>query len=188
VTVRPHTLFDRTFTLDENSRHRWSPISPFARVEVEMNYPGLSWSGDGYFDHNHGDEPLEEGFVRWDWSRAHRGPDTLIRYEALTRSGHECDLNLRLAAGGAVEPIGSAPMAPLTSTPIWRMPRRTRAQEPSRARVKKTFEDTPFYARSLIETTHDGQQLQGFHESLDLDRFSRTVVQGMLPFRMPRTG
>ncbi len=184
VTVRPNRLFNETFMLDENERHRWRPIAPCARVEVEMDAPSLSWSGDGYFDHNNGDEPLEAGFTDWDWSRAHQGGDTIIRYEARTRSRTTRELALRFGDDGAVEEIDTANAYTLPPTTIWRAPRRTRSE--TDPRVIHTLEDTPFYARSLIETTYNGERLRGFHESLDLDRFSMPVIQGMLPFRMPR--
>ena len=47
--------------------------------------------------------------------------------------------------------------------------------------VVKTLEDTPFYSRSVLSGDH-----AMMHESLDLDRFSKTWVQCLLPFRMPR--
>jgi carotenoid 1,2-hydratase len=184
VTMRPSRLFNETFMLDENERHRWRPIAPCARVEVEMDAPSLSWSGDGYFDHNNGDEPLEAGFTDWDWSRTHQGGDTIIRYEARTRSRTTRELALRFGSDGAVEAIDTANAYTLPPTTIWRAPRRTRSE--TDPRVIHTLEDTPFYARSLIETTYNGERLRGFHESLDLDRFSMSVIQGMLPFRMPR--
>jgi hypothetical protein len=37
-----------------------------------------------------------------------------------------------------------------------------------------------------MRASHEGESLTGFHESLDLERFCNPVVQGMLPFRMPR--
>ena len=79
-----------------------------ARVDVEMEHPGLRWSGAGYFDHNSGDEPLEAGFRNWDWSRAHAGADTLIHYDARTRDGSDCELALRLKADGVVETLARA--------------------------------------------------------------------------------
>jgi carotenoid 1,2-hydratase len=50
-----------------------------------------------------------------------------------------------------------------------------------------TFEDTPFYNRSHVRTVIQGEALDGFHESLDLDRFASPWVRMLLPFRMPRT-
>ena len=51
----------------------------------------------------------------------------------------------------------------------------------------KTLEDTPFYARSLLDTHLLGQAAVAVHESLSLARFRSGWVQAMLPFRMPRT-
>jgi carotenoid 1,2-hydratase len=53
-------------------------------------------------------------------------------------------------------------------------------------RVLRTYEDTPFYARSLLATEFDGVIGTAMHESLDLDRFNSRWVQCLLPFRMPR--
>ena len=186
VTVRPEGLFDRTFDLDANARHRWRPIAPMARVDVEMENPSLRWSGAGYFDHNNGDEPLEAGFRNWDWSRAHAGADTLIHYDARTRDGSDCELALRLKAGGDVETLAAPPSQALPRTAIWRVARNARSSSVAPPQVVRTLEDTPFYARSITRAAHEGEILTGFHESLDLDRFCSPLVQGMLPFRMPR--
>lgn len=186
IVVRPGQVFDTTFTLDAKARHRWRPIAPMARVEVDMEYPRLRWSGAGYFDHNNGDEPLEAGFRNWDWSRAHAGADTIIHYDARARDGGSCELSLRLTADGGVETLASKPVQPLPRTNVWRVARNARSSAGASPEVVKTLEDTPFYARSITRASHDGESLVGFHESLDLDRFCRTIVQGMLPFRMPR--
>ena len=50
----------------------------------------------------------------------------------------------------------------------------------------RTLEDTPFYARSLLDTCLLGEPVHGVHESLDLERFRSGWVQMLLPFRMPR--
>jgi carotenoid 1,2-hydratase len=68
----------------------------------------------------------------------------------------------------------------------WRVGRRTRADAGAAARVIATFEDGPFYARSLLETRLYGETAQAIHESLSLDRFRAPWVQCLLPFRMPR--
>ena len=36
---------------------------PCARVHVALDHPHLRWQGDGYFDMNRGDAPLEHGFT-----------------------------------------------------------------------------------------------------------------------------
>jgi carotenoid 1,2-hydratase len=52
--------------------------------------------------------------------------------------------------------------------------------------VIETLESAPFYARSIIETTLDGQRLEAFHESVSLRRFEKRWVQMLLPVRLPR--
>ena len=65
---------------------------------------------------------------------------------------------------------------------LWGVKRVTRGD--GAARVVKTLEDAPFYARSLVET--DGVVM--VHESLSLERFKQPWVRMLLPFRMPRFG
>ena len=78
---------------------------------MRWKIPAFAGSGAGYFDHNNGDEPLEAGFRNWDWSRAHAGGDTLIHYDARTRDGSDCELALRLKAGGDVGDARRATLA-----------------------------------------------------------------------------
>ena len=52
----------------------------------------------------------------------------------------------------------------------------------------ETLEDTPFYARSVVETTLDSAPVTMMHETLHCDRLVHPIVQNMLPFRMPRRG
>ena len=185
VRLRPQGLFSESFNLDDAGRHRWGPIAPVAQVEVEMQHPDLRWSGQGYFDHNKGDEPLEDAFSSWDWSRAHAGSDTLIHYDALTKNGATRTLGLRFVPNGEIESIPSPPSQPLRKT-LWRIDRNVRCEPGARPSVVKTLEDTPFYARSIVQTNLGGEELHGVHERLRLDRFCAPIVQGMLPFRMPR--
>jgi carotenoid 1,2-hydratase len=74
----------------------------------------------------------------------------------------------------------------LPHTRVWRIPRGTQAEEGFRPTVKKTLEDTPFYARSIINTRLLGEPITAIHESLCLQRFGSRWVQALLPFRMPR--
>ena len=53
--------------------------------------------------------------------------------------------------------------------------------------VARTFEDTPFYARSLLAIDCDGETGTAMHESLSLERFRTRWVKCLLPFRMPRS-
>lgn len=69
VTLHPQAMTKGPLTLDNARRHRWWPVAPCSRIEVALKRPSLSWSGSGYFDMNEGDEPLEDGFSYWNWSR-----------------------------------------------------------------------------------------------------------------------
>jgi carotenoid 1,2-hydratase len=188
IRLWPHdALRDTTYALDAHARHRWTPLAPHARVEVDLQQPDLRWSGTGYFDSNAGDEPLERGFARWTWSRADLGDGAAAVLYDMERRDGSCDsLALRFDARGEATPFEAPPPSPLATAAIWRVPRFTRSDPGGAPRVVATFLDTPFYARSLIESTLLGKRVPSVHESLDLDRFSAPVVQCLLPFRMPR--
>ena len=188
VRVHPTALTGARFTLDTAGRHRWSPIAPVSRVEVALDRPGLTWSGPGYLDTNSGDRPLEADFVQWDWCRAPTATGATILYNAERLEGGEQSLALQVARDGtttqfeATTTLARATMAPT----LWRVPRHTRADPGTTPRVRNTLTDSPFYARSVIETRLNGEPLTAVHESLDMARFTAPWVQAMLPFRVPR--
>ncbi len=184
VRVRPRALGQREFTLDSHGRHRWQPIAPRSRVEVELTSPGLRWSGPAYFDTNHGAAPLEEDFREWDWCRAPMNDATAILYNAERRDGSKQSLALKATDDGAVVDIAVPPPATMPRT-LWRIRRPTRS-ETGHARVVRTLEDTPFYSRSEIRTTLLGQETTAVHESLELDRFKNPAMYAMLPWKVPR--
>lgn len=186
VRVIPAALNPREFELDSAGRHIWWPIAPISRVEVAFEKPDLQWSGQGYFDSNRGEEPLEDAFECWDWSRANTPSGTSMLYDVTARSGTGASLALRFNAAGEVEECPAPPRVRLPTTGIWRIKRGTQCEPGYQARVVETLEDTPFYARSLVETRLFGETATCVHESLSLDRFASPVVQLMLPFRMPR--
>ncbi|ABD86850.1 carotenoid 1,2-hydratase [Rhodopseudomonas palustris] len=185
VRVIPRAVTQQAFTLNAEGNHRWWPIAPSARVEVEMAAPDLAWQGEGYFDMNAGDVPLEQGFTVWEWSRAALRDGTAILYEAARRDGTRFDLAIKFDGNGEMEHFEAPALERLQRTP-WRVDRSARSE--AGARVVKTLEDSPFYARSMIATTLFGEHATLMHESLSLDRFKMPVVQAMLPFRMPRRG
>jgi carotenoid 1,2-hydratase len=185
VRVTPTALTGFAATLDDAGRHRWRPMAPRARVEVALEQPSLRWSGIGYLDSNDGDEPLEAGFRRWDWSRAVlAGDETAILYDTSPRHGSARGIAIRIGRDGAVTPIASPPLVALPRTG-WRLPRFTRADS-GEAAVARTLTDAPFYARSVLETRLLGHRAEAVHESVDLQRFAAPWTQLMLPFRMPR--
>ncbi|WP_366857084.1 hydratase [Novosphingobium sp.] len=185
VRVRPEMIGTTAFALDPARRHRWHPVAPRAHVEVEMSHPGVRWSGSGYFDSNFGDEPLEDGFDDWHWSRAHMKNDVAVLYEGRRRDGTPFDLAVKLDRQGRWHDVVQPAKARLPRTG-WLVKRATRADEGSTPRVIKTWIDAPFYARSKLATRLFGEDVEAVHESLSLARFRSPIVQSMLPYRMPR--
>ncbi len=184
VRLEGEGLNPRAFALANQGGHVWRPIAPRARVEVRMERPELQWRGFGYFDANQGDEPLEAGFRRWNWSRARLKEGARVFYEAERRREEALALSLGFANDGTAFEIEPPPRARLPRS-RWLIPRETRGEG---ARVLSTLEDAPFYARSRIAHRLAGQDAISMHEALDLDRFASPVVKAMLPFRMPRAG
>ncbi len=162
------------------------PLAPLARVDVAFADPDISWSGQGYLDSNHGSEPLEDGFADWQWSRAHlAGGETAVIYEGKLRSGDDFGMALRIGNDGNAE-VCEMPGPIVLPRTNWRVDRLTRADTGHDARLRATWEDTPFYSRSALSSRMFGQNVVAVHESLSLDRFRSPVVQWMLPWRMPR--
>ena len=185
VRVFPRALTGHTEHLDAAGRHRWSPLAPASRVEVTLDEPALRWSGDGYFDSNAGLRPMEQDFVRWDWSRAALRDGSGLFYDVSRRDGGRKLIALHVADDGAVSPLDERPIARLPNT-RWGVARETRVAPDFVPRVARTLVDAPFYARSELLTRVAGQDVTAMHESLSLDRFRAPWVQAMLPFRMPR--
>ena len=183
VRVAPSALTTQAFILNEDGRHVWWPIAPCARVQVALEAPHLRWQGDGYFDMNSGDAPIESGFTDWQWARGTLADGTAILYEAQRRDGTRLDMAMRFDSDGTMQPFTPPARAALKRTG-WRVDRAIRSE--SDARVIRTLEDAPFYARSVVSAQLCGEPVMMMHESLSLDRFRKPVVQAMLPFRMPR--
>jgi carotenoid 1,2-hydratase len=149
-----------------------------------MEKPDVSWSGQGYFDHNRGREPLEEGFRTWHWSRAHMRRGAVVCYEGERGDGSLFASAIRFDREGIPDEVELPAMASLPRSK-WQVERRTRS-EIGVAEVRKTWEDTPFYARSELSSKLYGEEVVAVQESLDMRRFASPLVQFMLPYRMPR--
>ena len=54
------------------------------------------------------------------------------------------------------------------------------------ASTNQLLEDTPFYARSILESSLLGEKVTSMHETLNVPRLVATSTQLMLPWRMPR--
>jgi len=186
VRVHPRALAGESFVIDSKGRHRWEPIAPFARAEVEIRSPGrVSWSGAAYVDSNFGDEPLEDGFSGWSWSRATTRSRTIVTYDSVRLDGTRDLIQHAFHDDGRVEPIAPLAERGLPRT-LWGLARRTRVDPAATPRLVRTLEDTPFYARSEFVGTYLGERARGVHEVLSLDRFRTRAVQFMLPYRMRR--
>lgn len=184
VKVIPEVVTGSTVAIDNSGRHLWWPVAPVARVEVTLDEPNVRWSGHGYHDANAGDEPLERAFSGWNWSRASVRGDAVLLYDTVDRAGRHSERAIRCTARG-VEDVELPGRASLASTG-WRIDRATRADRGARPLVARTLEDTPFYARSVIRTRLLGEDVYAMHERVDMDRFTSSWVQFLLPFRMKR--
>ena len=184
VRLHPTVVNAETIALDPGGLHSWTTIAPAARLEVDLTTPRLRWSGSAYFDHNTGSQPLERCFDNWFWSRAatRRGP--VVLYELQRRDGQRNALALHFDDTGRRHELPTPAAAQLPRT-RWGVERPVRADD-GVATLQATWEDTPFYARSLMTTRLLGEQVTAVHESLSLSRFSAPWVKWMLPFRMPR--
>lgn len=188
VVVRPQGLCRFVAALDDAGRHRWGPIGPVSRVEVELERPNVRWSGHAYLDSNEGDEPIDRPFREWDWSRtALADGSTAVIYDVRQKDGGERVIAQRFAPDGSSTAFEAPPRQALPST-LWRIPRAMRTEPGLPARVAQTFEDTPFYARSVLSSGLFGERVTSVHESLVLSRVVSLPVRLMLPWRMPRRG
>jgi len=187
VRIHPKTLGeDKPFVLDSNGRHRWGPIAPIARAEVEIHRPDSArWKGLAYVDTNAGSEPLEDGFTSWNWCRSTTKERMIVTYDAFRRDGSRHVIQEAFFANGQTQPLEGLVERSLDRT-RWGMPRTMRVDAQSPARLIRTLEDTPFYSRSEVQGSYLGEYAHGVHESLSLDRWKSRIVQFMLPYRMRR--
>ncbi|MES2978333.1 MAG: carotenoid 1,2-hydratase [Pseudomonadota bacterium] len=195
ITVHPQGLFNFSTPLDAHGLHRWGPLAPHARVEVDLQQPAQRWKGHAYLDSNEGDEPVSQGFREWDWSRCQlRDGSCAVIYDvepdaAGDRTGRVGRpgqvLALRFRPDGRVESFMPPPMRPLAKSK-WQLARRLRSDvEPE---VVQQLEDTPFYQRAVLRSAILGEEVTSFHETLNVPRLVSPLVQAMLPWRMPRRG
>lgn len=179
-------LTSERFVIDKNGRHTWQPLVTSARIEVDLQKPGISWSGSGYLDTNFGSEPLEAAFDRWNWSRSTISSGTVVQYDVATKSGSRRSMTVELDRDGAPHEVELPGSHRLPATRLWRIAREVRSDAQGQALVERTLEDTPFYSRSLVHADVLGERAQMVHESCDLRRFAHPAVQFMLAWRMPR--
>jgi carotenoid 1,2-hydratase len=186
IKVYPDQLFNHVVALDDQGKHRWGPISPSARVEVSFAKPNLHWKGSAYFDSNEGDEAVSQSFSEWDWSRAHlKDGSTAVIYDVRQSNGAERIIASKFNLDGTVEPFTAPERVSLRKTG-WGIKRNMRSEKPTAVELLNTYEDTPFYARSRIQSHLLGEEVISMHETLNVNRLKSNIVQLMLPWRMPR--
>jgi carotenoid 1,2-hydratase len=186
ITVHPHGLSRFVAALDDHGRHRWGPIAPCARIEVDMGAPAARWSGHAYLDSNEGDEPIDTPFTEWDWSRAPLADGGAgVIYDVRQKQGADRVIAVRFKPSGEFEHFSAPPRQPLPRT-MWRIGRTMRTEAGTPAQVEQTLEDTPFYVRSVVRSALLGEQVTSVHETLNVPRLVATSTQLMLPWRMPR--
>jgi len=188
VRVLPQALCAFVTGLDGPARHRWGPIAPCARVEVDLQMPAARWSGHAYLDSNEGDEPVDRGFRGWDWSRAILADgSTAVIYDVRPVAGPDRVIAQRFAPDGSASAFVPPPSQPLARSK-WLLARTMRSDSALPAQVVQTLEDTPFYVRSVLSASLFGERVTSVHETLDLPRLVSLPVRMMLPWRMPRRG
>lgn len=183
IRLVPQARFDHPVTIGPG--HTWWGLAPHARAEVELD-DGPRFSGPAYHDCNMGTEGLEDGFRRWTWSRAELPRGTAVLYDVELRDGGRRDLGFLFGADGALEPF-EAPEARDLGRGKWGVDRVTRVDAGGAAVVRMTLVDSPFYNRSVIETTLGGHRAVGVHETLDCDRFAAGWVRFLLPWKIRKT-
>lgn len=177
---------NHTVAIDCEGQHLWRPIAPTARIEVEFEQPTLRWKGHAYLDSNYGHTPLETTFKEWQWSRATLADgSTAVLYDVALLDETHVNLARKYSPEGSMENILTTRAMPVPAT-RWGINRDCYTSANAAPTVAATLESGPFYARSLIDAEWLGEPVTAVHESLSLTRFATSIVQAMLPFRMPR--
>ncbi|MFO7806729.1 MAG: carotenoid 1,2-hydratase [Paracoccaceae bacterium] len=186
ITLTPTGVTEVELPLTTDRAHVWRPFAPTAAITVDLEAQGWQWDGHGYFDSNFGTRALEADFDTWTWARYPRADGgSACFYDADRRDGSRLAAAMAFDADGAARMIDAPPLTPFKRTG-WRMDRATRADPGTTPRQIKPMLDAPFYNRAAVETTIEGETVQGVHEALDLRRYRSPLLKPMLACRVPR--
>lgn len=186
VTFVPEALTGRELVIDRDAQHRWWPVSPVGRIEVDLPSLGLRFGGHGYHDANAGETSLADGFEHWNWSRARTSQGAALTYDAIDRSGIRTSHAFRVRAGsGNIEPIESTRLMARARS-AWGLPRDVRVDAGATVCTVRTLEDGPFYNRALIETRVDGESVTAMYEALSGRRLRAGWVRFCTRYRMAK--
>jgi carotenoid 1,2-hydratase len=186
VILHPELLSGLALQIDGRGEHRWWPVAPLARIEVELSEPRLRFTGHGYYDVNAGRVPLEAAFDTWGWSRARSDETAYLTYDVVELTGARRSLAFKISARGEVSDLAPVWSTPLRTTLFGLRPE-ARVDHGQPCRVVRSLEDGPFYARSLVATRFEGRPVVAVHESLAAQRLRRGWVRWMVKHRMRRT-
>lgn len=185
IVLTPEAVTSVEVPLTADGAHVWRPFAPTARIEVEIDRPGWTWSGEGYFDSNFGLRALEADFDYWTWGRFPTPDGTVAFYDAVRRDGSVLQTALAFDGAGQARAIAPPPMQPMRRS-NWLVRREARCDPGHRPRQVKAMLDAPFYNRCAVETVIDGHRSVGTYEALDLNRFRGPWLMPMLAVRVPR--
>jgi carotenoid 1,2-hydratase len=187
IRLEPGFLGHQSFNLDGAGRHFWQPVVPKGRVTVSCDaLPGGGWSGDGYHDMNCGTRPLEQDFQAWDWARGSTADGrTVLLYDSVLADGLNSRFGLIYSDEGEVTSM-EPPARRVLRRGFWGVGGGIACDDAAEPVLRNVYEDTPFYRRSLVQTTIAGHPVVMMHETLDCRRLAMPLVRLMLPFRMPR--
>jgi carotenoid 1,2-hydratase len=108
-----------------------------------------------------------------------------VLYEGVRRDGTVFRVDEVFGQDGRVTLL-DAPWGARLGHTRWGLSRQTRADAGGAARVIRTLESSPFYARSQVETRLMGQSVAAMHETIDLRRFRSSIVRSLFYLRMRR--
>jgi carotenoid 1,2-hydratase len=185
VVITPSALTSVELPLTEDGAHIWRPFAPKSDIRVEIDRPGWTWNGHGYFDANFGTRALEADFDYWTWGRFPLRDGAACFYDATRRDGTELSVAVGFDEDGQVRALEQPPKARF-SRPGWMVRRETRADTGYKPKQVKAMLDAPFYNRSVVRTRINGEETDGVHEALDLKRFRGPWLMPMLAVRVPR--
>lgn len=185
VCIDPQAITDQELPLAPDGSHVWRPFAPTSRISVDLYHKGWAWQGHGYFDANFGTRALEQDFNYWTWARLPIDGGTACFYDLERRDGSTAEAGCFVAPDGGVEMIALPDLQKMRRS-LWGLRRVARCDAGHHPRQDRHMLDAPFYCRSGLETTINGQRVSGVHEALNLRVFDSWWLRPMLAVRVPR--
>lgn len=183
VLIHPENRTDLELAIDDRGEHRWWPVAPLARIEVELASPRIRFRGHGYHDANAGDVAIDTAFEQWSWCRGRSENRALLTYDAMSRRGTARTHAFVVRPDGSTEPLAETRSVELARTG-WGVRRSTRADAGSTPKLRHSLENGPFYTRSLIDTKLGGERVLAMNETLAARRLRQAWVRFCTGYRM----